>query len=65
MIYNNILTDLVENRMHGRYLGGKEEDIREKYYYNEEDVDTARIDVEFIKAHNNIFKIHQSSALYT
>lgn len=31
MIYNNILTDLVENRMHGRYLGGKEEEIHEKY----------------------------------
>ena len=55
MIYNNILTDLVENRMHGRYLGGKEEDIRAKYYYDEEEVDTARIDVELIKAHNDIF----------
>lgn len=55
MIYNNILTDLVENRMHGRYLGGKEEEIREEYYYDQEHVDTARIDVEFIKAHNEIF----------
>src|SRR5688572_21799666 len=56
VIYNNILTELVENRMHGRYLGGKEEEIREKYYYDKEDVDTAQIDIEFIKAHNEIFK---------
>ncbi|MEJ1242555.1 hypothetical protein WBG78_30710 [Chryseolinea sp. T2] len=55
VIYNNILTELVENRMDGRYLGGKEEEIREKYYYDQEEVDTARIDIEFIKAHNDIF----------
>lgn len=55
VIYNNILTDLIENRMHGRYLGGKEEEIREKYYYGKEEVDTARMDIEFIKAHNDIY----------
>jgi hypothetical protein len=41
--------------MHGRYLGGREEEIREKYYYNVEEVDSAQIDVEIIKAHNEIF----------
>ena len=56
LIYNNILTDLIENRMHGRYLGAKEEEIREKYYYNNiQNHDTARMDIEFIKAHNSIF----------
>ncbi len=55
VIYNNILTDLVENRMHSRYLGGKEEEIREKYYYDKDELDTARIELEFIKAHNDIF----------
>ena len=55
VIYNNILTDLIENRMHGRYLGGKEEEIREKYCCGKEEVDTARIDVEFVKTHNDIF----------
>jgi hypothetical protein len=54
-IYNNILTDLIENRMHGRYLGGKEEELREKYYYDKDEVDTARIKLEFVKAHNEIF----------
>jgi len=55
LIYNNILTDLVENRMHGRYLGGQEEKIREEYYYDREEVDTAQIDNEFTKAHNELF----------
>jgi hypothetical protein len=55
VIYNNILTDLIENRMHGRYLGGKEEEIREKYDYDKDETDTARIYREFIKAHNDIF----------
>lgn len=55
LIYNNILTDLVVNRMHGRYLGGQEEKIRAKYYYDKEEVDTAQIDKEFTKAHNELF----------
>jgi hypothetical protein len=55
LIYNNILTDLVENRMHGRYLGGREEKIREEYYYDKEEVDTTQIDEEFTKAHNEVF----------
>lgn len=28
VIYNNILTDLIENHMHGKYLGGREEEIQ-------------------------------------
>jgi hypothetical protein len=56
VIYNNILTDLIENRMYGKYLGGREEEIREKYYYNNLDnPDTARMDIEFVNAHNDIF----------
>lgn len=49
LIYNNILTDLVVNRMHGRYLGGQEEKIRAKYYYDKEEIETAQIDKEFTK----------------
>jgi hypothetical protein len=55
LIYNNILTDLVENRMHGRYLGGQEEKIREEYYYDRKWADTAQIEREFTKAHNELF----------
>ncbi len=55
IIYNNIMTDLIENHMHGRYLGGKEEEIRERYDYHNKVVDTARINIEFVKAHNDIF----------
>jgi hypothetical protein len=35
--------------MHGRYLGGQEEKIRAKYYYDKEEIDTAQIDKEFTK----------------
>jgi hypothetical protein len=53
LIYNNILTDLIENRMHGRYLGGREEEIGEQYYDSKGKVDT--VDGEFTRAHNDLF----------
>src|SRR5204862_7604615 len=54
-IYNNILTEMIENQMHFRYLGGKEEEIWEKYYYDKDNPDTAKINNEITKAHNEIF----------
>ena len=52
-IYNNILTDLIENRMHSRYLGGIEDEIFDKYDYNTQD--TVKIKNEIAKAQNSIF----------
>jgi hypothetical protein len=52
-IYNNVLTDLIENRMHSRYLGGIEDKIFDKYDYNSQD--TIKIKNEIAKAQNSIF----------
>jgi hypothetical protein len=38
--------------MHGRYLGGKEDELREKYRDNS---DTVGFNAEFIEAHNDTF----------
>lgn len=54
-VYNHILMDLIENHMRGTYLGGKEEELREKYYYGRDEVDTAAWDAEFTKAHNEVY----------
>jgi|GEM_PF-5474703 len=55
-IYRVIFTDLIENRMHGLYLGADNLDrLREKYIDNNDKVDTAGMDAELIGLHNEVF----------
>lgn len=56
-IYRVILTDLVQNRMHGLYLGSDNIDkLREEYVDGEDDVDTAKLEAELIHLHNEVFQ---------